>query len=391
MGLKDDGLFGYGCMRLPVLNPEDMTSFDHEKICTLFDRYLDYGFSYFDTAYIYHNYQSELAVRRCLVERHPRDRFRLATKMPLRDVASSEDVGAKFHEQLEKCGVDFFDYYLLHNIGRHVWKKIHDFGIVEFAARQKEEGKIRYLGFSFHDTADFLETVLAEYSSYFDFVQLQINYLDMDQKNIQGRACLKVAEKYGLPVFVMEPCKGGTLIRLPEEAKKILEDYAPERSAAGWAMRFAASQKGVVRVLSGMNEMEQVEDNCSTFRDFKPLNEEEYRILDKVVSVINSQNFIQCTGCEYCTHGCPKNIAIPLFFASYNSIRKATGAALGQYLLYNNVLSSGRGKASDCIKCGKCEAACPQHLPIRKYLNDVADMYEHEGWKKQLWLGAPPK
>ncbi|MCR5801913.1 MAG: aldo/keto reductase [Lachnospiraceae bacterium] len=391
MSIQDDGIFGYGCMRLPVLNDDDQTSFNFEKINTLFDAYLSKGFRYFDTAYIYHNYKSEIAVRECLTKRHPRESFSLGTKMPMRDVQKAEDVPAFFAEQLEKCGVEYFDYYLLHNVGRHIWKKITEYNVFEFAAKKKEEGYIKYLGFSFHDTPEFLEEVLARYAHLLDFVQLQINYLDMDQANIKGRACLEVANRYNLPVIVMEPCKGGTLINLPEEALALMKEYAPDSKPAEWAFRFAASQPGVTRVLSGMNEMSQVEENCATFTDFKPLNEEEYEILKKVVAILNAQTSIQCTGCAYCVHGCPKKIAIPQYFAAYNSIQKDTGAALGQYLFYNNVVSCGNGKASECIKCGKCEKACPQHLPIREYLKDVEDTFEKDGWKKHRWMGAPPK
>lgn len=379
-------------MRLPVLNQEDMTSFDYDKINRLFDAYLEKGFNYFDTAYIYHNYQSEVALRKCLVERYPREAFQLATKMPLRDVVSKEDVSAKFQEQLEKCGVTYFDYYLLHNVGRHVWKKITDYEIFQFAAEKKAEGRIQKLGFSFHDTPAFLEEILKQYGNLLDFVQLQINYLDMEQANIKGRECLEIANRYQLPVIVMEPCKGGTLIDLPDEAVKLMKTYAPDQSIASWAFRFAASQPGVALILSGMNSMEQVEDNCRTLGNFEPLNEEEIKILDQVVEILNSETTIGCTGCEYCVHECPMKIPIPLFFASYNSILKSTGASLGQYLLYQNEVNSGAGKASSCIGCGMCEAACPQHLSIRDLLkNDIVPMYEEDGWKHQSWLAAPPK
>lgn len=391
MSILDDGIFGYGCMRLPVLDKDDQTSFDFEKINALFDAYLAKGFRYFDTAYIYHNYKSEIAVRECLVKRHNRDEFSLATKMPLRDVKVADDVPKYFDEQLEKCGVTFFDYYLLHNVGRHIWKKITEYNVFEFAAQKKQDGLIKYLGFSFHDTPEFLEEVLARYAHLLDFVQLQINYLDMEQANIKGRACLEVANKYHLPVIVMEPCKGGTLINLPDEADKLMKGYAPGKTTANWAFRFAASQPGVIRVLSGMNEMDQVIDNCETFANFEALNDQEYQIINQVVEILNKGTNIQCTGCEYCVHGCPKKISIPIYFAAYNSIQKDTGAALGQYLLYNNVSGNGAGKASECIGCGKCEKACPQHLNIRGYLKDVENMFEHEGWKKQRWMGAPHK
>lgn len=245
-------------------------------------------------------------MRKALVERHPRDSFELATKLPLRDFKDAEDMERIFNEQLEHCGVAYFDYYLLHNMGTNVYEKCRKYDAFGFAAKKKEEGKIKYLGMSFHDTPDLLEEILEKYGAIFDFIQLQINYIDWEQPNVQSRRCLETVNKYKKPVFVMEPCKGGTLVNLPDEALKLMKEYNPEASAASWAFRFAASREGVVRVLSGMNSMEQVMDNTATFRNFQPITEEELAITDKVREIIDKNTPIPCTTCSYCTHGCPK-------------------------------------------------------------------------------------
>lgn len=376
MDLMKEQKFGFGCMRMPVLDKTDPTSFDYAKIESLFDRFLERGFTYFDTAYTYHGYEAEKAVKKALVERHPRERFQLATKMPLRDFKDEEDLEKIFAEQLENCGVDFFDFYLLHNMGHNVYDKCCRYHAFDFVKRKKEEGRIRAVGMSFHDTPEFLDEILGKYGDRLDFVQLQINYIDWEQPNIQSRRCLEIANKYQKPVTVMEPCKGGSLVNIPEEAERLMKEYSPNASVASWAFRFAASQKGVFRVLSGMNTMEQVMDNTGTFQDFRPLEEGEYEIVEKVTQIINQKTAIPCTACEYCTHGCPKKIAIPQYFALYNSAMRASGSFSSQQVYYNNTALNNHGKAGDCVKCGKCEQACPQHLPIRDYLEQVKEKFE---------------
>lgn len=376
MNFMEEQKFGFGCMRMPVLDKADQTSFDYKTIEQLFDKFIEQGFHYFDTAYTYHGYQAEKAVKKALVDRHPRDSFELATKMPLRDFKDDKDLEKIFNEQLENCGVDYFDYYLLHNMGHNVYEKCKKYDAFDFVNKKKEEGKIKHVGMSFHDMPEMLNEILSLYGDKLDFVQLQINYVDWEQPNVQSRKCLEVANKYNKPVIVMEPCKGGTLVNVPKEAEDIMKKFNPEASVASWALRYAASQKGVFRVLSGMNSIEQVIDNTDTFSEFTPLSEEENKIIEEVTKIINSKTAISCTACEYCTHDCPKNIAIPQYFALYNSIMRTSGSFSSQMVYYNNIVQNNYGKASECIKCGKCEQACPQHLPIRKYLEDVVEKFE---------------
>lgn len=375
MRMKEN-MLGFGCMRMPVLDPHDQTSFDFEKIQMLFDTFLEKGFTYFDTAYTYHGYRAEEAVRKALVERHDRSEFQLTTKMPLRDFKDTEDLDYIFQEQLEHCGVEYFDYYLLHNMGHNVYAKCVKYDAFGFIKRIKQQGKIKHAGISFHDTPELLDEILQKYGDCFDFVQLQINYLDWKQPNVQSGKCLEVAQKYNKPVIVMEPCKGGTLINVPEEAEKLMKAYAPDRSVASWAFRYAAGQKGVIKVLSGMNALDQVLDNCATFTDMEPLNEEELGIIDQVRTIIEQNTAVPCTACGYCEHDCPKKIAIPRYFALYNSMMSKTGSFSSQPVYYNNTVLAGHGRASDCIKCGKCEQACPQHLPIREHLEAVASVFD---------------
>jgi len=363
-------------MRLPLLDKDDQTSFDTETSNKLVDTFLERGFTYFDTAYTYHEFKSEKAVRETLVKRHNRDEFALATKLPPRMLKSVEDQERIFNEQLKNCGVEFFDYFLLHNIGVSAYERRYDtFG---FALKKKDEGKIKNLSISFHDTPELLDEILTAHPE-LDFVQLQINYIDWENPGIQSRRCYEVARKHNKPIVVMEPCKGGNLALVPEKAEGLMKEYNQGASTASWAIRFAASQEGVMMVLSGMNTMEQVLDNTSYMADFKPLNEEEYRIISQVIDIINEDTAIPCTTCRYCVEGCPKKIAIPDYFALYNSAKRAATDNISSQFVYYLNLTSNHGKASDCIDCKQCEEACHQHLKITEYLKDVTVEFEAGG------------
>lgn len=369
---------GFGCMRLPLLDKDDQTSFDTGTLNKLVDTFLEKGFTYFDTAYTYHGFKSEGAVREALVKRHNRDEFTLATKLPPRMLESVEDQERIFNEQLENCGVEFFDYYLLHNIGVSAYEQACKFDTFGFALKKKEEGKIKNVGISFHDTPELLDKILTAHPE-LDFVQLQINYIDWENPGIQSGRCHEVARKHNIPIVVMEPIKGGNLASVPEKAEEMMKAYDTDASVASWAIRFAASQEGVIMVLSGMNTMEKVLDNTSYMADFKPLNDEEYNIIGQVIDIINENTTIPCTTCRYCEAGCPENIAIPDYFALYNNAKGAvTDNITSQFVYYMN-LTSTRGKASDCIKCRKCEDLCPQHLMITEYLKDVVKEFEEGG------------
>lgn len=369
---------GFGCMRMPLKEKDDPTSFDYEKIGALFDDFLARGFDYFDTAYTYHGYRAEEAVRKALVERHPRESFRLATKLPLRDFRDAQDMENIFEEQLRNCGVKYFDFYLLHNMGMNVYEKCCRYDAFHFVREKQREGKILHTGMSFHDTPELLEEILQKYGDCLDFLQLQINYADWEQPNVQAKRCLETAVRHGKPVIVMEPCRGGTLANLPEEAEKRMRARRPDDSPASWAFRFAAEQEGVFCVLSGMNAPEQVEENCGVFEHLQPLTQEDYGVLAEVTKILHADTAIECTACEYCTHDCPKSIAIPKYFALYNSAVRAKGGFSSQIAYYNNISLGAGSRAGDCIGCGRCEEACPQHLPIRKYLKDVAEKFENE-------------
>lgn len=362
---------GFGCMRLPITGG-DANAIDDARFCAMIDSYIEQGFQYFDTAYPYHNEKSEEAVRRCLVERYDRDKFLLATKMPVWLVKETADYERLFEVQRKRCGVEYFDFYLLHAMNKDRVREAEEKGGFAFVQRMKEEGKIRHIGFSFHDTADVLEDVLSRHPE-MEFVQLQINYYDWESENVQSRKCYETAVKHGVPVIVMEPVKGGTLANMVGEPANILKGLNPEASFASFAIRYAASLDNVMLVLSGMSDEAQLADNTSYMKDFVPLSEQEQQAIEKVVEELEKLPTIACTACRYCVEGCPKKIVIPDVFHAYNSVVQfgLNDITRGNY----NRAVAEKGRAEDCIKCGKCEGQCPQHLPIRDLLERTAEAF----------------
>lgn len=367
---------GFGLMRLPLTNPDDGGSIDMTLTNRMVDTFLERGFTYFDTAWMYCNFRSENVVKEALVNRHPRDSFTLTTKLHAGYIKTKEDRETFFKEQMRKIGVSYFDYYMIHDIGKDHYKIYNALDCFSWIQEKKKAGLARHIGFSFHDDAAFLDQVLTEHPE-MEFVQLQVNYLDWENVSIQSRKCCEVAAKHGKPVIVMEPVKGGTLAKVPAAVEKSFKEYAPEMSIPSWAIRFAASQPGVSLVLSGMSDMEQVLDNTGFMTDFKPLNEEELALIRQAVRIINGGIAIPCTGCSYCTDGCPMNIPIPRYFSLYNADKQEDPekgwTSQGSY--YDR-LTENFGKASTCVGCGQCERVCPQHLTIRNYLKDVAEHFE---------------
>ena len=345
---------------------------DYAEFNKMIDAFIENGFNYFDTAHGYLGGKSETALFDCLVKRYPRDKYILTNKLTNFYFKTEADVRPFFESQLLLCGVDYFDFYLMHAQSKEIFEYFKRCRAYEQALECKKEGKIRHFGISFHDRAEVLEQILKEYPQ-IEVVQIQLNYVDYEDTAVQSRKCLEVCNKYNKPVIIMEPVKGGNLVNLPEAAKKYFEELGTAR-VASYAIRFAAGQKGVFMVLSGMSNTAQMNDNISYMKDFKPLSEREMQAVDSVFAVFKGMNLIACTACRYCTAGCPKKISIPDLFACMNTKNIYHDWNADYY--YGEVHTKNGGKASECIACGKCEKACPQHLPIRNLLKDVAKEFE---------------
>ena len=361
--------FGFGCMRLPMIGDE----VDIGQFKQMVDRFLERGFNYFDTAHGYIRGKSELALREGLTSRYPRERYILTDKLTANYFEKEEDIVPFFESQLEACGVDYFDFYLMHAQDRNNYPKFKRCKAYETALQLKAEGRIRHFGISFHDKADVLDMILTEHPE-IEAVQIQFNYVDYEDASVESRKVYEVCEKHGKPVIVMEPVKGGSLVNLPAEADKILRRLGG--SNASYALRFAASFPNMAMVLSGMSSMEQMEDNLSAMRDFVPLNEDEKKAIRQVCDIFHGLNLIPCTSCRYCIeeNHCPKDILIPDIFSAMNAREAFHDWNSGMY--YGIVTRGGHAKASECIRCGKCEKVCPQHLPIRELLKKVAAAFE---------------
>ena len=365
------GNFGFGCMRLPM----KAGKVDYKEFSQMADAFIEAGFNYFDTAHGYINGQSETAIRDCVAKRYDRSSFLLTNKLTAPYFNKQEDIRPFFEKQLAWCGVDYFDFYLMHAQDKNIYQKFKRCKAYETAYAFKEEGLIRHFGISFHDKANVLDMILTEHPE-IEIVQIQFNYVDYEDASVESRKVYEVCEKHGKPVVVMEPVKGGSLVNLPADADKILRELNGG-SNASYAIRFAASFPNMAMVLSGMSDMEQMEDNISAMKNFEPLSDTEMEAVRKVCDIFKVLNLIPCTSCRYCIEEsqCPKGIRIPDMFSSLNAHEAFHNWNTGYY--YNNIITGGgHGKASECIKCGKCEKVCPQHLSIRELLEDVARTFE---------------
>ncbi|MBR3744474.1 MAG: aldo/keto reductase [Bacteroidales bacterium] len=362
--------FGFGLMRLPVKS----SKIDNEQLCQMVDLFIEQGFNYFDTAHGYHSGWSEKAVKTCLTSRYPRDKYLLVDKLTHGMFEPSPEGIRKFFQmQLDTCGVDYFDFYLMHAQNTDYYRDFRAWKAYETAFQLKAEGKVRHVGLSFHDKPELLEQILTDFPD-LELVQLQFNYIDFDDEGIQARRCYEVCERFGKPVVVMEPVKGGLLANLPDDAAKPLRELGTGASLASYAIRFAASFPNNIMVLSGMSNLEQMRDNLSFMSDFKPLSSDETAAIARVNEIMATKRVIACTGCRYCTDGCPMNIAIPDIFSDLNS--KVLRPSDWNSDWYFSIHIQNHGKPSECIECGQCESVCPQHLPIIMTLKQAAKAFE---------------
>lgn len=386
------GKLGFGTLRLPQAKDKQV---DLPLLSRMVDCYMENGFNYFDVAFAYMGGKCEESIRESLVKRYPRKSFVMTDKLTYVFFNKEEDIRPFFQRQLENAGVEYFDFYLMHALTRKRYEKFKKCHAFEVAKALQAEGKIRHLGISFHDKADFLEELLMEHPE-IEVVQIQFNYADYESPAIESRKVYEVCRKFHKPMFVMEPVKGGSLQRLPPDAREVFdklnEKYGTRHSYASYALRFVAGFEGIEVILSGMNAMEQMEENVKFMKAITPLNEEERHAIEQVREIFNSKQMIQCTACRYCTDECPKHILIPDMFACFN--QKKIFNHWNQDYYYNNVLTVNNPKASACLKCGKCELACPQHLPIRELLVEVANEFEphiddmkpeEKGYQEALW------
>lgn len=367
---------GFGLMRLPLTDANDKGSIDIEALKEMVDTFMEQGFTYFDTAWMYCAFKSENAVKEALTDRYPRDRYTLTTKLHASYLKKKEDRDRIFEEQRQKTGVEYFDYYLLHAIDQELYSIYNEMDCFNWLIEKKKQGLVKHIGFSYHDSAEFLDQVLTEHPE-MEFVQLQMNYLDWESAEVQSCKCYEVAIKHGKPVIVMEPVKGGTLADVPAEVRESFAAYHPDLSVPSWAIRFVASLDNVAMVLSGMSNMEQLMDNISYMKEFVPMNAEETELVHKAAEMIKDSIAIPCTGCSYCTEGCPMQIAIPDLFRVYNKSKRGEITDVEANEEYRQLTESG-GKARECLACGQCQVACPQHLEIINYLKDVAKCMEKQ-------------
>ena len=370
---EEIGKLGFGLMRLPRVEGKNDV-IDIEQTKQMVDEFLAAGFTYFDTAWAYEG--SEDAIRQALVERYPREKFQLATKNAAWiNCKTREDALEQYRTSLRQSGAGYFDFYLLHNLGDARTKPFEDFGLWDYFLGEKEKGNIKHLGFSFHSTPEQLDEILNKHPEA-EFVQLQINYADWESHAIQSRKCYEVARKHNKPVIIMEPVKGGNLATPPESVAKIFKDADPDASCASWAVRFAADLEGVITVLSGMSNIQQMRDNLSYMKGFTHLTDEQRKVIQAASEELSRIPVVPCTTCNYCSKVCPKDIGISGSFGALNMYTLYGNYDLAKNREYFDVVIQGHKKAAECVHCGRCEGVCPQHIEIRKELKRVAETFK---------------
>ena len=366
---QDTFKLGFGLMRLPK-NPDG--SIDVPQVCQMADRFIAAGGTYFDTAYVYDDGASEAAFKAAVADRYPRDSYTVATKLNVRVAKDAEDARQQFYTSLERTGAGYIDYYLLHAIQRGNYEMYEEYGIWDYVAELKKKGLIRHWGFSFHSDPELLRMLLTKHPDA-EFVQLQLNYADWENPGVASRKNWEICKEFGKPVTVMEPVKGGILADPIPTVKAVFDAEGSGRSYASWAVRFAASLDNILVVLSGMSNLAQMEDNLSYMKEFQPLSDAELDLIRQAQEALNGDKSIPCTACHYCTEGCPMGIPIPEIFTVAN---RRKGSPEFRTIREYGIVTQGKGKASDCIQCGQCEAACPQNLPIIELLEKCRSMEE---------------
>ncbi|OEC98731.1 MULTISPECIES: aldo/keto reductase [Methanobrevibacter] len=366
--------FGFGCMRLPTTDENDPSSIDQDLFNKMVDIYMEKGYNYFDTSYAYHNGKSEVAIRKALVERYPRETFKICDKMPTWALTNSEDNEKFVNEMLERLGIDYFDVFFIHNINGPWLKNAKNADTFEYVKKMKENGIAREIGFSFHDKSDLLKEVLDEYGDIFDIVQLELNYLDWEDPAIEAHKCYDLCVEHGLDVYVMEPLKGGVIVNPNDEIKNDFKEFNPNKSIASFAIRFCASLEHVKMVLSGMSKMEDLLDNCDTYENFKPLNREENEFLEKMAQKLSDNLAVSCSECGYCVDACPEMIPIPEYFNLYNTSKNQPESNI--YRLYFDKLGDEKVPADECTYCGTCLDYCTQKIDIPEELEKVVEHFQ---------------